>query len=345
MTIPYQRHQQELKKLRTRTGASSDFISQLLGKPFWVWDKVEHLRLAVETNEHCCFNHIVGLPVKDKIEHPHYDYEKILYDSLLTITNSHSTFKDKHLWVKKARGLGVTEFMLRLMAWLCTKDHSGSIGNSQMCIITGPKIDIATKLIRRLKNIFERKLGIYFDNKETVLELSGYTIEAYPSNHLDAYRSLENPKFILIDEGDSFTNIKNIFVDAANPELISSSKREVAEERDNRAYVQEKMAYCKKHHIDINRHMKVVPVPFSTEGKNMLIHTKELLEFESPIVAINPKFDKLITSQRTAISDDLGKLDKEATSYDNVLDAFRLSLQMFKLKEKERDSVLCATVD
>ena len=35
--------------------------------------------------------------------------------------------------------------------------------------------------------------------------------------------------------------------------------------------------------------MKVVPVPFSTEGKNMLIHTKELLEFEDPILAINPK--------------------------------------------------------
>jgi hypothetical protein len=46
----------------------------------------------------------------------------------------------------------------------------------------------------------------------------------------------------------------------------------------------------------------------------MLIHTKELLEFETPIVAINPKFEKLTTSLRTAISDDLGKLDKEVTS-------------------------------
>jgi hypothetical protein len=91
--------------------------------------------------------------------------------------------------------------------------------------------------------------------------------------------------------------------------------------------------------------MKVVPVPFSTEGKNMLIHTKELLEFETPILAINPKFEKLTSSLRTAISDDWGKLDKEATSYDNVLDAFRLSLQMFKLKEKERDNILFATVD
>ena len=93
----------------------------------------------------------------------------------------------------------------------------------------------------------------------------------------------------------------------------------------------EKMPYCKKHYVDINRHMKFVLVPFSTEGKNMLIHTKELLELESPILAINPKFEKLTTSLRTAISDDLGKLDKEVTAYDNVLDAFRLSLQMFKL--------------
>ena len=76
----------------------------------------------------------------------------------------------------------------------------------------------------------------------------------------------------------------------------------------------------------------------------MLIHTKELLEFETPI-PIKPKFEKLTTALRTAISDDLGKLDKEATSYDNVLDAFRLSLQMFKLKEKESDTVLYATID
>jgi hypothetical protein len=55
-----------------------------------------------------------------------------------------------------------------------------------MCIVTGPNIDITTKLIRRLKNIFERRLGIYFDNKETVLELNGFTIEVFPSNRLES---------------------------------------------------------------------------------------------------------------------------------------------------------------
>ena len=77
----------------------------------------------------------------------------------------------------------------------------------------------------------------------------------------------------------------------------------------------------------------------------MLIHTKELLEFEIPIVSNNPKFEKLTTSLRTAIRDDLGKLDKDATSYDNVLDAFRLSLEMFRLKEKERDTAISAVVE
>jgi late competence protein required for DNA uptake (superfamily II DNA/RNA helicase) len=73
-----------------------------------------------------------------------------------------------------------------------------------MCIVTGPNIDIAIKLIRRLKNIFESKLGIIFQNKETVLELNGCTIEAFPSNHIDSFRALVNPKFIFIDEGDFF---------------------------------------------------------------------------------------------------------------------------------------------
>lgn len=71
-----------------------------------------------------------------------FDYERMLYKALLEpgYLNSnpalHSNdpnniahkFKLKHLWVKKATGLGVTEFMLRFMAWLCLRndDHRNS---------------------------------------------------------------------------------------------------------------------------------------------------------------------------------------------------------------------------
>jgi hypothetical protein len=200
--LPYQFHQ----KLRQQQGTvttSSSSLHILQGKPFWIWDKQEHLRLAQETNEGCCFNHIVGLPSKDNKEYPLFDYEKSLYDALMSTDGS---FKDKHLWVRKATGLGITEFMLRVMAWLCTSVENEIPRNrsSQMCIVTGPNIDIAIKLIRRLKDIFELKLGLLFDNNETVLELNGCTVEAYPSNHIDSFRALENPKFILIDEGDFF---------------------------------------------------------------------------------------------------------------------------------------------
>ena len=86
----------------------------------------------------------------------------------------------------KVLGSVVTEFIFRLMAWLSTKDQG--YWTSQMCIVTGPNIDITTKLIRHLKNIFERRLGIYFDNKEQVLELNVFTIEVFPSNPLQSMR-------------------------------------------------------------------------------------------------------------------------------------------------------------
>ena len=55
-----------------------------------------------------------------------------------------------------------------------------------MCIVTGPNIDIAIKLSKRMKALFEPKLHVTFDSKETVLELDGCSTEAYQSNNSDA---------------------------------------------------------------------------------------------------------------------------------------------------------------
>ena len=52
----------------------------------------------------------------------------------------------------------------------------------------------------------------------------------------------------------------------------------------------------------------------------MLGHCKMILEDEGGRIAINPdRFDKLITSLRTAVDND-GTLDKEATSYNDIFD-------------------------
>jgi primosomal protein N' len=91
----------------------------------------------------------------------------LLYEALLSpdfCNPLNHDFKDKHLWIKKATGLGVTEFFLRFMAWLCLRNND--YRNSQMCIVTGPNIDTAIKLIKRMKGLFERKIGLTFANKE-----------------------------------------------------------------------------------------------------------------------------------------------------------------------------------
>ena len=104
----------------------SQLLHRLRDKPFWIWDQKQHRQEDIKTKGDCCFNHIIGLPKKENTEKPLFDYEKLLYDSLLVpdIYNPlQHTFKLKHLWVKKATGLGVTEFFLRFMAWLCLHNH------------------------------------------------------------------------------------------------------------------------------------------------------------------------------------------------------------------------------
>ena len=123
-------------------------FERLLNKPFWMWDRQQHKLEDIRTKGCCCFNHIIGLPQKNGIDKPLYDYEKVIFDSLVT-QNSNNNSSNKYIWIKKATGLGISEFMLRFMAWLCLRDNA--LSGSQMCIVTGPRIDLAIALIDRMK--------------------------------------------------------------------------------------------------------------------------------------------------------------------------------------------------
>jgi hypothetical protein len=500
--------------IESQPGQGLNQLQKLRGMPFWIWDKTRHKERNRVAKGECCFTHLIGLPKKDGVEKPFFDYQKELYKALMIsgYLNSdpklHSVdpnnimypFKEKHIWCKKSVGLGVSEFFLRLMAWLCL--YNDDYKNSQMVIVTGPNIDLATKLIRRMKGLFADKLGVTFDSKETKLELNGCSIEAYPSNHIDAFRSLTNPKFIFLDEldflpkfqledcravaeryiaksnpfivmvstpnrpdgllnqiekepfdtclykkffldylwglGKIYTNeeieiaklspsfpreyqlqyqglignvfstlsiencqkisynpnninphakayagfgssnfaivvtqfvdgkiqvifaeeyerpnfaaminriweikqkcgyISNIYVDAANPEIWESLKREFNEPHDNQ-YVRDQFNDCKKYNLHIEDRMIIVPVPFSVEGAKMLQHAKWLMEETdedgSSLVAIHKKFDKLLTGLRTAVANEY-KLQKEETVFDDLVDAFRLSLTFYKRNKR-----------
>jgi hypothetical protein len=206
-----------------RTGAQTTKRFELRqGIPFWIWDLEHHKLEYARTDGSCCFNHIVGLPIKGETPRPLFDYQQELYNALMTPDFNNPTNdpgKYKHLWLKKATGLGITEFMLRLMAWLCLRDES--LQHSQMCIVTGPRIEIAIDLVNRMKELFRGK--IEFDTKETVIELNKVRIEAFPSHHLDTMRGLANVSFIFLDEADFFPKSQQVDARYVSERYIAKS--------------------------------------------------------------------------------------------------------------------------
>jgi hypothetical protein len=120
-------------------------------------------------------------------------------------------------------------------------------------------------------------------------------------------------------------NVNKVFVDAANPAIVSGLKRELGERTD----YEEHIGYIRKHHSDPVYWMQVLPVSFNSEHKEMLGNTKMFME--KGLVAIHPKFNKLVTSLRTAVEQD-GALDKASTSYNDTFDAFRLAMRYYEIR-------------
>jgi aromatic ring-cleaving dioxygenase len=124
--------------------------------------------------------------------------------------------------------------------------------------------------------------------------------------------------------------VDKVYIDGANPSFIRSLKLQIGEDPD---YDKVIARYRSEKLGDGTKDMRIVPVNFNSEHKAMLGHCKMILEQDGGRIAINPdRFDKLITALRTAVDDD-GTLDKEATSYNDIFDAFRLALKFYRYEE------------
>lgn len=141
----------------------------------------------------CCFNHLVGLPIKNDVACALYDYEL----DLIPVLGS-----KKYLWLKKARGLGITEFFLRYLCWLAICKNQTFKGK-KFFLVSGPREDSAIELIKRIKLILA-PLGILEETQRTIAEVCGVEISAFPSHHVNAMRGYTNVSFIFIDEADFF---------------------------------------------------------------------------------------------------------------------------------------------
>ena len=55
MALPYQQHQKIRQTIQQKSQSSNNTgLDILKNKPFWIWDKTEHYRLAKETKQQCC---------------------------------------------------------------------------------------------------------------------------------------------------------------------------------------------------------------------------------------------------------------------------------------------------
>lgn len=75
--------------------------------------------------------------------------------------------------------------------------------------------------------------------------------------------------------------------------------------------------------------MKVIPVNFATEHKTMLSDLQVMVTNKYLIVPESHR--ELIIGMRTAYAKDL-TLDKEQTSYDDLIDATRSAFKAFRIK-------------
>jgi hypothetical protein len=116
-----------------------------------------------------------------------------------------------------------------------------------------------------------------------------------------------------------------IYIDGANPSFIRSLKLELNEDPEYEKLIE----YYNHTKCDWTMNMRVLPVSFTKENKSMLGNCKMILE--SGLIAIDPHFDKLIISLRTAVANEM-KLDKQQTSFNDLLDSLILALWEYQFK-------------
>ena len=127
-------------------------------------------------------------------------------------------------------------------------------------------------------------------------------------------------------------NITRVYMDGSNPAFIQSLARRLGQYyNENADILSDYNDLLKFAGYGANpMQFRIVPVNFMSMHKRMLGHLQALVS--KRLLRINPKFEKLIISLRTAYARDL-VLDKEQTSYPDILDALRLNLLNYPLNK------------
>jgi hypothetical protein len=162
------------------------------GKPFWCNN-------IASDNTTCCMNHIIGLPVKNGKEYPIFDYEM---DVITKIE------QNRNIWIKKSRGIGITELILRFLAWRIVS--SNELEYKTVMIVSGTMLKHANNVKERLQGLFEKRFPfIKLESKFTELWIKNTNIICMPSRNVKDIRGFTDVSYIFVDESDYFEQSVN----------------------------------------------------------------------------------------------------------------------------------------
>lgn len=211
----YQKHAAALQPLKNATERVKDYydpeseedFAPFKDIPFWRWDltREEHKQLCKDTKSNCCFNHMIGLPIKPDTNkrYPMFEYERILFEDKFFPTLNKTTLQPEYFYlVIKSTGLGITEFVTRVMAWMAVRNRD--YYKQRFAIITGLTQQTADEIIERIYQFFDAFPDLPIERKIGRIVINGVTIAAYPAENVKKLRSYKDFRFIFVDEADFF---------------------------------------------------------------------------------------------------------------------------------------------
>lgn len=112
-------------------------------------------------------------------------------------------------------------------------------------------------------------------------------------------------------------HVTKIYIDGANPLVVRELKKRIGEYEHYDRYTEDQLWSMR------TGDMQIIPVNFQKRHVQMLQWTVELMQ--KGMIRIHPSLSNLVISLRTAVATE-GKLNKDETSYNDLLDGLRLSM-------------------
>ena len=170
----------------------------------------------IPDGHNCCFMHYTGMPWRNGVQHPIYEYQMRILKALI---------EHDYLCIIKSPKLGITELFLRWCIWKACTDPTWNKGQVMIVVATG--MQNTSIMITRFREILDNpfnKIPIdetKFDNKRS-FTLNSVEFFAFPANNPEALRSKTNPKITILDEAAMFGLADDSIVKTAAEHYIGS---------------------------------------------------------------------------------------------------------------------------